>query len=344
MLPALPFAAWAGLLACRVSPHLLDPHANPPPECPVEHFISGVGSSDASGEEARQKARADVARQVHAAVESNTNRISQILQEQGIESQSIRFTEEINETSRFTHSHLIRDTGPLEKRKGRYHALACLDRNEAQKALWTDAELMVSQYESAADSADRLAHVSLTQFSTQYAKANTAVRDLLVLFADLRALTGRTSAEEARIMSRHRSLQAQALKLLTGIRIALHAEGVEEDLSDPTLAVVENALRELGLQSYRGLGCDQEASHQIGLEIDPLCREVMGNFFCSPEVKLRFSSCLEESEFMIPISTKKPLSGRARLKNAAIKDALEEITPDLIAPRLKRGLDHSLPI
>jgi hypothetical protein len=345
MVPALSFVAWAGLFtACRLSPHMLDPHSTPPADCPVDHYIAGVGSSDSSGEEARQRARADVARQVHAAVESNTQRISQILREQSMESQSIEFSEEIKESSRFSHSHLIKDTGPVEKHKGRYHALACLDRNEAQKALWSDASLVVSKYESAADSAARLASVSLTQFSTQYAKANLAIRELLVLFADLRALMGKTSQEELRIMAKHKGLQAQAMKLLSGIRIALHAEGVEESMSDETLSVIENALQDLGLQSYRGQGCTKEASHEIALEISPQCREVMGNHFCNPEVKLRFSSCLEESEFMIPISTKKPLSGRARQENAAIRIALDQITPDLITPRLKRGLDHSLPI
>ena len=134
-------AAWG------VPKQYLDPWSHPPPECPKETHIWGRGIGETQ-QEAREKARADVLRNINSTIETEATRVSVVLQKNKRDSAQTSLNVKIIEKSSFGYGQQIKDLGKVYKKGRQYYALSCLNKQETAQVIWKDAQNILAEFEA----------------------------------------------------------------------------------------------------------------------------------------------------------------------------------------------------
>ena len=142
------------MLGCAPK-YVRNPTLHHHPQCPPEETVLGVADA-ATPEAAIDAAHAAISRQISSQIKNQVIREMSTVERSSLSGNDEHDHELITEnllreevviTSAFSHNHLITDTRPVHKHKGKYRAISCLHKERAQRELQSEMSILVSEFE-----------------------------------------------------------------------------------------------------------------------------------------------------------------------------------------------------
>lgn len=338
-------AAWG-----RVPSHYLDPIANPPPDCPADTHIVGQGISNESEADARQKARSSVARQIESTIETEAKRTNKVLLKDGLTSSSTDLYQKTTESSNFGYGEKIHDLGKVYKKRKKYYALSCLDRQETIDHIWEQSREAANRFEAAyAQASTAAAQNNRSRFSRESRIALKEMDDLLPALVEINSLQKTPSRKYSEYLNQHLYLLMEAQRFRSEVNFAITVKS-DVALTYETQQSLKAKLR-ASLQAI-DLGSDHPvpecrpngASHIASIQPQTDCQTVMSNHFCKVSVQIQIEDCNSAEIFSI-ILEEPTLSGRDRWKQEnAIQKAIQSLTEETLTPLVKKSLIQRIPL
>jgi len=289
------FAGLFGLFGCASAPARPRPawsNASEPdlPRYPRAQFITAVGGSTVSPEEALGRARSSAVQQVSSQIQVEIENWAS--ETSGTEAS--RSLERIRSASSFAHAELIRVVEQVKSEEG-FYALAVLDRAEAEAALSRDGAADESRFQAAAKRAlsaregrragEFLAAADEAQAALPAVESSYVVRRAL--------LRGRSASEAA-----HSALRTSLIEALTA---AKSRRVVDIRLGSGTYpALLQRAVaavKRLGLRVAEGQGCDEKGGDsqldatELILTPEEVCGDGSFGPKCEVNIRLHARGC-----------------------------------------------------
>ena len=339
-LNAQPAAAWG------IPKEYTDPWNNPHPDCPTDTHILGQGIASTS-DGAREKARADVIRNVNSKIESEVTRASQVLQSNSHTSSNISLKQVITEKSQFDYGHKIVDLGKTRKHKKQYYALACLDKSETADTIWKDIQPQLAVFEAKYSILQQaVLDKNRPLFAKNYLDAikafNTVMPKLFLMTSLGEGLRSR------KYLSTYASIFMDAEHLRASALFSIQLDATL--LSEEVLPIWSQSLRQevesLGLSlGAENLACNTSSiTHTLNIDPQEKCKQIMGNHVCSYSPIIAIQDCQSNEQIRISITSKKLSGGDSRSKERALKQAGKGFDGSDYRKPLREALQNNIPL
>jgi hypothetical protein len=307
-----------------------------------QRYITGVGLSTVSGEDADERAKANVSAQISAQLQSETSSFQQYTSKSGETAEAI--SSRISVRSSFDRADLIRIV-EHEKQGDTFYSYAALDRAATDRELAAQASGPLASFRAAAESARKArAEQDTGVFSTAASEAVKIRPQLDSTYIVRRAVAGRPAAEEAEYVSLRNELlvlleQARARRV---VGVVLRNAGVGH-LGDYTV----NAVKHLGLRPDNA-PCEKREKKDLTdatqLEVHPEenCMEGSLGERCEVVVRLVAQACAGGTSGAGTVSMVRGVHPSDRDK--ARKSAWDKVTPQSIEAAVRDALKSAIQI
>ena len=312
---------------------------------PEDRFLRGICYQAADPAAAKAEARADVARQIDAAVSSELRIESSSHASQDLEV----ILSKVAETARFEHAELIDVPPESVACEGKAcRAMAVLDRTRATAAL-RPLVLAASRELEAAASRAADAKNDLPAFAAAYRDADRLFRaakplrhQVAVIERGAGAAEG-VGAPEEPDDARMAGLLEARVHLLASQRATVDAGAVQPSADGGTLATaVAGALTDLGVATSTGTGC--AGTLRVRLTGGASCAYRFVAHQCTLQVEAILESCPAGRELARARLDDPSFAGaHSRDANAARAAMMANVTREGIANRLREGWSNVLP-
>lgn len=312
---------------------------------PDELYLTGVGVSGESQEEAENRARAAVAARVRSSLESEIEAVAKSVTVDGRTTDAQATMQRIKIQAEFKHGELIHvDRESWGMRDDGYQAVAYLSRREAGRVLEGDYAMASAALQRGANSLEAVGEADVPAFTSGFQAAHEAFVDLARSEAEYRAIVGVSQRGYALDRELWLRLQQRRQSLLDGLRVglSLRLPAIQDDTVDVTrLAhVFDQALEDLGLNT-RGQSCE-EVEYWLDLHPVVTYQGIIG-IVC----RLSFTGQLRECRGggiweLHLVGT--GFTGNGTSEYAARRAAEQTVTAVALAPILAEALHHVLPV
>jgi hypothetical protein len=282
------------LAACGSAPFVLPPYynaVNPEhPRYPQDWFITGVGLSSVSADDAIARAKQNVALQISTRLESETSSFQQYTTKGGT---TEAVTSRVSVRSSFERADLIRLVEGAQD-GGLFYAYAVLDRSAADRELGAAMSADLVSFRVATESARKArAERDGGVFGTAASEAAKIRARLDAAFIVRRAVAGRQAPEEADYVAVRNQLLAliEEARARRVVGVVLKNAGAEQ-LADFTV----NAVKRLGLRPDTS-GCaareknDLTDATELAVAPEERCTEASLGERCEVVVRLTAQAC-----------------------------------------------------
>jgi len=309
------------------------------PAYPPSRFISGVGLSSTSADDADTRARENVALQISTRLESETSSFQKYTTQAGT---SETVTSKVSVRSSFERADLIRVVDRAWQ-GGVYYSFAVLDRAATDRELGSSMSADLASFQAAAESARRgRADQDPGVFGTAAAEAAKIRPRIDSAFIVRRAVAGHPAAEE----SQYVVLRNQLLALIEEAR-ARRVVGVVvkspggDNLADFTV----NAVKRLGLRPD-GNGCatrdrkDLTDATELDVTPEEKCSEGALGERCEVVVRLVAQACSGGVSGVATVAAVRGIhpSDRERARRLA----WEKVTPQAVEAAVRDALKGTI--
>ena len=309
------------------------------PKYPRARYLTGVGVSALSAEDAGARAQGDVAAQISSQIETELVSFEQFTTRGGS-------TQEVRSNARvradFKRNDLIRVV-ESEQNGGTFYAFAVLDRAQAAQELSTGMTASLASFKAAAEAARAAdAEQKTGVFATASAEAARLRQGLDADFVRRRAIAGRPAPEEpdyVKLRNDLLTLREQHLaRRVVGIVVKAGGRGHLNDYA-------VNAVKRIGLRPD-GVTCDKrhksDATDATELEVAPdeKCGESSLGERCEVTVRLVARACAGDTSGAGTVPTVRGIHPSDPEK--AKKSAWDKVTPAAIETAVREALKSAI--
>jgi hypothetical protein len=305
-------------------------------------FITGVGLSAVSPQDADERAQANVSAQISAQLQSETSSFQQYTSKTGDTAEQV--SNRISVRSSFDRADLIRIV-EREKQGDTFYSYAALDRGATDREMQNAASADLASFKAAADNARQARALQNTGvFSTAASEAARVRPRLDASFIVRRAVAGRPAVEEAGYVSSRNELltlleEARAHRVV-GVLLKNAGNG---HLVDFTV----NAVKHLGLRPDSA-SCEKRDKKDLTdatqLEVEPEenCMEGSLGERCEVVVHLTAQACAGGTSGAGTVAMVRGVHPSDRDK--ARKSAWDKVTPQAIEAAVRDALKSAIQI
>lgn len=229
-----------------------------PPNHPSKVWITGVGRSGASMDQAADAARAAVARQINARITAFFQQVERTAFENGITTDSSSSESRLELEAAFSKAHLI-EIAETATHEGMYYALAVLPRDKTARILAEEYRARAAAFRASAEAALRTT-AQPAAFTSAWRQASKAFAELGVGGVELAAIDPTYQVDvlgDVRLHGKLRATRERVLQELSAVVVAQRGSAEAEALA----RAVARELAELGLR----MASTREAA---GLELE----------------------------------------------------------------------------
>jgi len=312
------------------------------PRFPQARFITGVGLSGVSAEDADERAKANVSAQISAQLESETSSFQQYTSKTGDTAEKV--TARVSVRSSFDRADLIRIVDRA-KQGDTFYSYAALDRSATDRELAAGATGDLASFKSAAETAKKArAEQNIGVFSSAASEAARVRPRLDSSFIVRRAVARRPAAEEADYVA----LRNQLLGLLEEAR-ARRVVGVvvKNSGSSHLNDFAVNAVKRLGLRpdaTTCSARLPKDLTDATELEVAPeeTCSEGSLGERCEVVVRLTALACAGGTAGAGTVASVRGVHPSDRDK--ARKSAWDKVTPQAVEAAVRDALKSTIQI
>lgn len=344
MQASAPPVALALLLSACASPlaaHLANPRAHP--SYPPERFLTGVGRSAASAQEAEADARRVIAEQIRLELQSVFESEQREQSRDGEIRSAADTRAAVRAETHFSHAELIRVEQSLGARhEGEFYAFAYASIDELQRTLSEDyaraAQPFRDTVEAAATAPD------LPSYATAYRKAREGYDQLTRAARELRAVTRRPHPAYAEDTARYRALvQGREARLQRAqLSTQVVPEGELGEGSERIDGLLTQALNDLGVTAQSG-AC--QGGLALRLTARAQCGRASLGQRCTLALKADLRPCGADRAWTQADLSSPDFKGISPRSQAEAKAAMwSAVTREALAAQLRAGLSAALPL
>ena len=331
------------LAACASPPLVLPAHytamSTDHPQYPQARFITGVGISSASAEDADSRARGNVALQISTRLESETSSFQQYTTRGGT---TETVTSRVSVRSSFDRADLIRVVDRASQ-GGAFYSYAVLDRPSADGELGAAMTADLASFRSAAERARKArAEQDSGVFGSAANEASRIRPRIDSAFIVRRAVAGSPAAEEAEYVG----VRNQLLALIEEVRSRRVVGVLVKNAGGGHLAdFTVNAVKRLGLRPDAA-GCaareKKELTDATQLEVaaEERCTEGSLGERCEVVVRLTAQACAGGTSGAGTITTVRGVHPNDREK--ARRSAWDKVTPQAVEAAVRDALKSTI--
>lgn len=307
-----------------------------------QRYITGVGLSGVSAQDADERAQANVSAQISAQLQSETSSFQQFTSKTGDTAESV--TSRISVRSSFDRADLIRIV-ERERQGDTFFAYAALDRAAADRELASSSNADLASFRAAAESARKARSVQDTGVFSAAASEAVKIRPRLdASFIVRRAVAGRPAAEEAAYVGSRNELLAllEEARAHRVVGVVLKNAG-HGHLVDFTV----NAVKHLGLRPDSA-SCEKrdrkDLTDATQLEVEPEenCSEGSLGERCEVVVRLVAQACSGGTSGAGTVAMVRGIHPSDRDK--ARKSAWDKVTQQAIEAAVRDALKSAIQI
>lgn len=320
------------LVACGSTPTPIPAHFRgvEPLRYPSQDWITAVGESRSSLEDAETRARMAVSRKISLRLTEVYERIESELREGGRHSSTDHTISRVREESSFSRGQLIKivDRGSYQ---GKHFALAVLSRAEAGEALAGGYRAQARGFRAAVEEA-RKNERQPARFTAAYREAMTAYRKLEPLALELAAVDPSKEAQLKEDLQLFGELQASRARVVSSLAVRIEWKG-SKAAAERIRALLAREIGALGVRVGQGA-----TSTTLMVEVKE--RWPKGLVLCAewePKVTLNDQPVPLEPPVVMGCT-----HGKSR--SHARDDAASQLTPELFRPALEKALHSLVPL
>jgi hypothetical protein len=324
------------LTACAATmpSHIADPASHP--TYATSKYITAVGMSDRSFDDAEKLAQAKVSEQVRSQIEYQ---YEMAMSNQGIDHKGL-----VKKQTSFSHAEMIRvDTSSQAKVGKAYYAFAYLSRHDVFKVLESEYESEATRFRRSAQSLPQLHH-DLPAYTAGLRQAQSSFAALSGKAFEIRAVTMKDVPAHRQDEATFLAMERDRVTLLRDLKITVRIEnGSIGEAREVILMALTGALTRLGLEATPGACGPQK--HELRVKAEVNCRR--GSF--GPQCSLDMAGVLVHcasgavlAEADLNDSSFKGIHTKDRSR--ALTQLYSSITPDALVPQLQKSLSGVLPI
>ena len=310
------------------------------PRFPRSRYITGVGLSQVSPQDADERAQANVSAQISAQLQSETSSFQQYSSKSGDTAEQV--SSHVSVRSNFDRADLIHVV-EREKQGDTFYSFAALDRGATDRELADASGASLVQFRTAATSAKKArASAESGIFAMSAAEAMKLRATIDATFVVRRAVAGHPAAEESDYVRLRNELLAQVedARSRRVVGVILHKSS-ETKLRD--FAV--NAVKRLGLRPD-GSTCDKrtDVADATTLEVDSEenCSEGSLGERCEVVVRMTAQACAGGTSGAGTVAMVRGVHPSDRDK--ARKSAWDKVTPQAVEAAVRDALKSAIQI
>jgi hypothetical protein len=312
---------------------------------PPDLYISAVGNSSESLDDAENRACAGVAAQVRSRLESELEAVARSVTVDGRISDTQATTQRIEIRAEFDRAELIHvDRERSEVRGGTYQAVAFLSRREAGQVFDGDYAMASAALRLRASGLDAVSEGDVPGFASAYWAVREAFDDVLRAEAEFRTVAGKSQRDFASDRDLWSQIQNRRQALLDGIRVGLRMREpriVDDGLDEARFVQVFSlALADLGL-SVRGQSCG-EAEYVLDLQPEVTYQGIIGTV-CRLAFSGQLIECSSGETWELHLDSDAYM-GDGSHEGTARRKAENVVTEATLKPLLAAALCRVLPI
>jgi hypothetical protein len=309
------------------------------PRFPRVRYISAVGISGQSGEDAGTQAKRAVSERISSQLRAETESFQSATSAGGSSSEAQRITSRVSTTTSFDRADLI-DIVERQESEGSWYALGVLDRAKADGEIARAHQSEIVSFLQFSESA-LLARQQARpgDFNTSRQKAMKLVAGLDASFIVRRAVLGHPSTDEEKFLERRNQLLRAVAEADSRKVVQVRIEGVD---SPTLLKLAVSAVRKLGLRVAETKTCaevDQHPEDATELVVLPeeACSEGSLGEKCEVAVRLHARGCVGggEGEGRTPLMRGVHPSDRARARNSAWNKVTSDTVESAVGEALR---------
>jgi LPP20 lipoprotein len=310
------------------------------PAFPQRRYLTAVGLSSSSSEDADKRAMANVSAAISAQLQSETSSFQQYSSVTGNTKELV--TNNVSVRSSFDRADLIRIV-ERQTQPGAFYSFAALDRAVADRELAGASNADLSSFNASADAARNADAMQNTgAFGIAAANAGKLRAKLDAAFIVRRAVAGRPADEEAAYVAQRNSVLAmlEQHRSRRVVGVVLKSAG-NSHLNDFTV----NAVKRMGLRPDP-LSCDKRDKSQLTdateLSVEPVenCAEGSLGERCEVTVRLTALACAGGTTGAGTIAMVRGVNPSDRDK--ARRAAWEKVTPALVEAAVRDALKSAM--
>jgi len=315
-------------------PQLIDPARHP--LYPVDRYITAIGRSGESIDQAEDHAKLKVSEQVSSRIES-------IFRQQMTEEFN-KVSWQIQKDTRFLHAEMIHiDTASSAKRDGMYLAFAYLSREELYQVQAMEYENHAVKFRQEVESPARLQN-DLSAYTTALRAAQKSFDRLANKAFEIQAVTLKTHPPFAQDVARLRVMESHRVAVLRDLKLTIMIEGTQRgQIREVILMALTGALARLDLEAAPGACEPQKYALLIRADVD--CRRGYLGQECLLKMKGALIHCASGDVLTeVDLSTAEFKGVHSKEIDKALARLYDSVNPDVLTPMLYHALRDSLPI
>ncbi len=352
------FAALAAVSAAgcghALPPHLADPANNPPPECPKERFLSGVGVSSQDRGDAESRAQEALSKQLGDAISVETEEFSKLVAQNGVlESDRREILRVLHKPAQLSErvGRLVRVSPPVSS-GGNLYVVACLEKRAASHAIKTNLASSLREFDSWAEQAERAFGANdRPAFSSAREHAARLVAEMSPELLQLRVLDGGGSGGlDGQVAARWQSIVDHATRMVSKVRFAVHLIPTER------VQPYADRLSEVFIEALKGMGREVHLSEQCGSsKEDTYLLEVQADaddcafgslgYTCHALIDVGAVECSSGRRVTRAQLPRANLSGMDyHSADAALRNLVKNLEPAVVRKQLRTALAGEIPV
>jgi hypothetical protein len=308
------------------------------PAFPQRRYLTAVGLSASSEDDADKRAMANVSAAISAQLQSETSSFQQYSSKTG-DSQLV--TNNVSVRTSFERADLIHIV-ERQQQPGAFYSFAALDRAVADRELASAMSPDVTRFNASADAAKAADATQNTgAFSVAAADAGKLRTKLDAAFIVRRAVAGRPAEEEVAYVAQRNGLLTVLEQHRSRRVVGVVLKGGNAHLNDFTI----NAIKRLGLRPDNA-SCDKRDKAQLTdateLAVEPVenCSEGSLGERCEVSVRLTALACAGGTTGAGSIAMVRGVNPSDRDK--ARRAAWEKVTPQLVEAAVRDALKSAM--
>ncbi len=308
---------------------------------PGERYVTAIGISAASAEQAIEQAKSEVSAQIRSELSSVLTTEQSSVSKDGNLQELQRIVSRTESRTSFVHAELIKlDNRLMGRDHGQWYAVATLDRNEAAGVFQHDYEMVAADFRTGARGLLEPGG-ELLAWTAGLRHAEADFRRLLEIMLPMRGLRRRPEGFDEDF-ELYQKLQQERIHRLASVRLALQIDSPKDD-PGPLAAFVGDALSKLGLGAIPQ-GC---AEGGYVLNLNPRFTWEQGMF--GPVIRLAVPARLIRCQGLEPVGQLEIddadfVGTDTRDKSRALNTLWQNIKQERLVVLLRGELSRYLPV
>ncbi len=309
-------------------------------------YLTAVGQSGVSRQDAEAKAFAGLSQQLSAVVSSHFQSLFEQAGTAAGEEESKRIRSRVEVQSAFLHAELFKVVETVE-REGWFSVFAVLDRRELALLLERDYEQKAAEFGRHSQAAkQRLDSGDLGRFGEGFEAVSDLYRQLEGVEAMKARVAGSPTAQHPELASQYNALAAAWQRWLASLRFHLALEG-RCGAQESVTAAFGQAFQNLGLTLVPGGACPVEPLGQylLTLNLDEQCRPGSFGPLCALTLVGTMQDCARKKALLsLDFSALNLKGAHTEQQRLALAEAYAKLTPAALEPLLRRQLEAFFPL